>query len=61
MGNLRLSLCQRKYNFDMSPFEKDVLALKEPIFVVRPRVVFGLDEKKSLPSATRWQFPSSAS
>jgi len=27
-----------------------------PIFAVRPRVVFGLDEKKTLNSATRWKF-----
>ena len=53
-----LALCERKYNYDLSAFEKDILALKEPIFVVQPRVIFGLDEKKSLPSATRWLFPS---
>jgi len=27
-----------------------------PVFAVRPRVVFGLDEKKTLNSATRWKF-----
>jgi len=53
-----LALCERKYNYDMSAFEKDILALKEPIFAVRPRVIFGLDEKKSLPTATRWNFPA---
>jgi Pyridoxamine 5'-phosphate oxidase len=47
---------ERKYKFDMSGFEKDILALKEPIFAVRPRVVFGLQEKKSLNTATRWKF-----
>jgi nitroimidazol reductase NimA-like FMN-containing flavoprotein (pyridoxamine 5'-phosphate oxidase superfamily) len=53
-----LSRCERKYNYDLSAFEKDILALKEPIFAVRPRVIFGLDEKRSLPSATRWNLPS---
>ena len=56
-----LALCERKYKYDMSAFEKDILALKEPIFVVLPRVIFGLYEKKSLPSATRWLFPPKTS
>ncbi len=47
---------QRKYSFDMSGFEADILSLKEPIYSVRPVVAFGLDEKKSLNAATRWQF-----
>ena len=51
-----LKRTERKYKFDMSGFEADILSLKEPIFAVRPRLVFGLDEKKSLNSATRWQF-----
>jgi uncharacterized pyridoxamine 5'-phosphate oxidase family protein len=51
-----LPLYERKYKFDMSGMEKDLLSLKEPIFAVRPRVVFGLDEKRTLNSATRWKF-----
>jgi hypothetical protein len=51
-----LSLYETKYNWDMSAFEKDILLLKEPVFEVHPRVVFGLSEKKSLNSATRWKF-----
>ena len=47
---------QRKYSFDMSGLEADILNLKEPIYSVRPVVAFGLDEKKSLNAATRWQF-----
>jgi len=47
---------ERKYKFDMSGFEADILSLKEPIYAVRPAVVFGLDEKKSLNAATRWRF-----
>jgi len=47
---------QRKYNFDMASMEKDIIAMKEPVFAVRPRVVFGLYEKKFVDSATRWKF-----
>lgn len=47
---------ERKYAFDMSGFEADILNLKEPIYAVRPVVAFGLDEKKSLNAATRWRF-----
>jgi hypothetical protein len=45
-----------KYNFDMAGMEKDILAMKEPVFAVRPQVVFGLYEKKFVGSATRWKF-----
>ena len=45
-----------KYNFDMAGMEKDILAMKEPVFAVRPQVAFGLYEKKFMSSATRWKF-----
>lgn len=45
-----------KYNFDMGKMKDDILSMKEPIFAVRPRVVFGLYEKKFMSSATRWKF-----
>jgi Pyridoxamine 5'-phosphate oxidase len=45
-----------KYDFDMSGMEKDILSMKEPVFAVRPVVVFGLYEKKFQGSATRWRF-----
>jgi hypothetical protein len=47
---------QPKYHFDMAGMAKDILAMKEPVFAVRPRVVFGLYEKNFLGSATRWKF-----
>lgn len=47
-----------KYDFDMAGMEKDILAMKEPVFAVRPQVVFGLYEKKFTSSATRWKFKS---
>ena len=51
-----LEIYQKKYKFDMSGFEKDILNLKEPIYAVRPVVVFGLDENQSMNAATRWKF-----
>jgi hypothetical protein len=47
---------ERKYNFVMSSMKGDILAMKEPVFAVRPRVVFGLYEKNFLGKATRWEF-----
>ncbi len=51
-----LSQYEGKYSWDMSSFEPDILRGIEPIFAVRPRVVFGLYEKKFLEGATRWKF-----
>jgi Pyridoxamine 5'-phosphate oxidase len=51
-----LALYERKYAWDMSSFEEDILSLKEPIYAVRPVVAFGLEEKKFLNAATRWRF-----
>jgi hypothetical protein len=47
---------ERKYKFDMKGMEEDILSMKEPIFAVRPRVVFGLAEKDFIGKATRWIF-----
>jgi len=47
-----------KYDFDMAGMEKDILSMKEPVFAVRPKLVFGLYEKKFMSSATRWSFKS---
>jgi uncharacterized pyridoxamine 5'-phosphate oxidase family protein len=47
---------ERKYNFDMASFEQDMYQHKEPLYCVRPRIVFGLSERASLKKATRWQF-----
>jgi hypothetical protein len=41
---------EKKYHWDMSAYQD------EPVFEVRPRVAFGLAEKKSLNAATRWRF-----
>ena len=47
---------ERKYKFDMGGMKKDILSMKEPVFGVRPRVVFGLWEKHFVGKSTRWKF-----
>ncbi len=47
---------ERKYEFDMSKMKPDILSMKEPIFAVRPRVVFGLWEKEFIEKSTRTTF-----
>jgi hypothetical protein len=47
---------ERKYKFDMATMKADILSMKEPVFAVRPRVVFGLWEKYFQSKSTRWQF-----
>src|ERR1700675_1667089 len=47
---------ERKYKFDMSSMKPDILSMKEPVFAVRPRVVFGLWEKHFVEKSTRWTF-----
>jgi general stress protein 26 len=51
-----LAYYQGKYDDDMSAMQEDILALREPIFAVRPSVAFGLEEKTVLQNATRWRF-----
>ena len=47
---------ERKYKFDMGAMKGDILSMKEPVFTVRPRLVFGLREKEFIGKSTRWQF-----
>jgi len=51
-----LRLYGKKYKFDMSGMADDLLTLKEPMFYLRPKVAFGLWEKKFSTTATRWLF-----
>lgn len=51
-----LPVYERKYKFDMKEMKKDILSMKEPVFAVRPSVVFGLWEKDFVGKATRWTF-----
>jgi len=47
---------EKKYDWDLSKMKDDMLSLKEPVFGVRPRVVFGLWEKHFQTRSTRWKF-----
>lgn len=47
---------ERKYKFDMSSMKGDILGMKEPVFAIRPQVVFALWEKYFQGKSTRWKF-----
>jgi len=47
---------ERKYKFDMSKMKDDILSMKEPVYAVRPRLVFGFWEKYFQSKSTRWKF-----
>jgi uncharacterized pyridoxamine 5'-phosphate oxidase family protein len=51
-----LKIYEKKYKFDMSGMSGDMLNLKEPVFLLRPKVAFGMAEKTFSKSATRWIF-----
>jgi len=51
-----LPVYERKYKFDMGKMKDDILSMKEPVFAVRPRVVFGFWEKEFMGKSTRWKF-----
>lgn len=47
---------EKKYDWDLSTMKDDMLSMKEPVFAVRPRVVFGLWEENFQDKSTRWTF-----
>jgi PPOX class probable F420-dependent enzyme len=47
---------ERKYKFDLSKMKDDMLSMKEPVFAVRPKLVFALWEKYFQTKSTRWRF-----
>lgn len=51
-----LPIYERKYQFDMEGMKADILSMKEPVYAVRPRIVFGLWEKYFQSKSTRWIF-----
>jgi hypothetical protein len=51
-----LPVYEKKYEFDMNKMKDDILSMKEPVFAVRPRVVFALWEKHFQSKSTRWKF-----
>ncbi|HYM77160.1 MAG TPA: pyridoxamine 5'-phosphate oxidase family protein [Candidatus Dormibacteraeota bacterium] len=51
-----ISAYERKYKFDLSTMKDDLLSMKEPVFAVRPRLVFAMWEKHFQSKSTRWKF-----
>lgn len=51
-----ISPYERKYGWDLSSMKDDLLSMKEPVFAVRPKVVFGMWEKYFQQKSTRWKF-----
>jgi hypothetical protein len=49
---------ERKYKFSLATMKDDILSMKEPVYSVRPLVVFGLWEKHFQTKSTRWKFQS---
>ena len=47
---------EKKYKFDMGKMKEGILSMKEPVFAVRPQLVFALWEKYFQSKSTRWQF-----
>ena len=47
---------ERKYKWDLSSMKDDLLSMKEPVFAVRPRVVFARWEKYFQSKSTRGVF-----
>ena len=47
---------EKKYKFDMSTMKDDLLSMKEPVYAVRPTVVFAMWEKHFQSKSTRWKF-----
>jgi len=51
-----LPVYEKKYKFDMKSMKDDILSMKEPVFAIRPKVVFALWEKHFQSKSTRWKF-----
>jgi hypothetical protein len=47
---------EKKYDWDLSKMKDDMLSMKEPVFAIRPRVVFALWEEHFQTKSTRWKF-----
>jgi len=51
-----IRLYEKKYKWKLGAMADGLLTLKEPVFYLRPKMAFGLWEKKFATSATRWIF-----
>jgi uncharacterized pyridoxamine 5'-phosphate oxidase family protein len=49
-------LYETKYKFKLGEMGENLIALKDPLFCLRPRLAFGFWEKKFANTATRWIF-----
>ena len=49
-------LYEKKYKFKLGEMGENLIALKDPLFCLRPKVAFGFWEKKFANTATRWIF-----
>jgi len=47
---------EKKYKWKLGAMAEGLLTLKEPVFCLRPKIAFGLWEKKFATTATRWIF-----
>jgi len=51
-----IRLYEKKYRWPLGEMADDLIALRDPVFYLRPIVGFGLWEKKFATTATRWLF-----
>jgi nitroimidazol reductase NimA-like FMN-containing flavoprotein (pyridoxamine 5'-phosphate oxidase superfamily) len=51
-----IGLYEKKYKWKLGEMAEGLLSLKDPVFYLRPKVAFGLWEKKFATTATRWLF-----
>lgn len=51
-----IALYEKKYKYKLGKMGERMIALEDPVFYLRPKVGFGLWEKKFDTSATRWLF-----
>ena len=51
-----IRLYEKKYKWKLGAMAEGLLTLKEPVFCLRPKLAFGLWEKKFATTATRWVF-----
>jgi hypothetical protein len=51
-----IRLYEKKYKWPLGEMADDLIALRDPVFYLRPAVGFGLWEKKFATTATRWIF-----
>jgi uncharacterized pyridoxamine 5'-phosphate oxidase family protein len=51
-----IRLYEKKYDWELDDMADSLLALKEPVFYLQPKVAFGFWEKKFATTATRWLF-----